>query len=176
MRRSCLLFCLVFFLGPLHAEIYKWADSDGNVHFSDKPHPGAQEVVLPKVQTYSSPQPPLKGSSPSKEISDEAPAYETFSIVQPENQATIRNPQGYLSVIVELKPTLRKGDRLQMVFDGNPIDKPRPTTVFALQDINRGSHTLAAQLSDAKGNILGTSDAITIYMMPPRVGMGTNNH
>jgi len=176
MRKYSLLFCIFLAFGSLHAEIYKWTDRNGNVHFSDKPHPGAEEIILPKTQTYSSPAAPHTDTPVAKEESeDEKSAYETFTIAQPEDQVTIRSPQGYVSILIDLKPELRPGDKLQILVDGTPIDKPRATTVFALQDVHRGSHTLAAQLSDAKGNIVGTTDPITIFMMPPREGMAKNS-
>jgi len=42
--------------GPSNAGIYKWVDSDGNVHFSDKPPAEAQaSEVKVKINTYTSP-------------------------------------------------------------------------------------------------------------------------
>ncbi len=75
---------------------------------------------------------------------------------------------------MDTKPKLRPGDLLQLMFDNKPLGPPRKTTVFALKDINRGSHTLAAKIVDSKGNVLATSDTITIFMQQPRVGMGAN--
>src|SRR5579862_2533914 len=36
--------------GPL---TYRWVDADG-VHYSDQPHPGAEQITLAEPQTYSS--------------------------------------------------------------------------------------------------------------------------
>ena len=60
MKKYWLVISIIMAVSPIHAQIYKWVDSDGNVNFSDKPHPGAEEIPLPKVQTYSSPQIPVK--------------------------------------------------------------------------------------------------------------------
>ena len=156
-----------------HAEtsqIYKWTDSNGQVHFSDKPQPGAEEIQLPKMQGYSVPKIPAT-EQPSELIQPDIGHYDTIRIAQPDDQLTIRNTQGYVSVILEIKPKLKVGDKVQILVDGSPIGDPQEATVFALRDINRGSHTIAAQILDAKGQILNTSDSITIFMMPPRVGM-----
>ena len=179
MRKYCLLFGMVLAISSLQADqspqIYKWTDSNGNVNFSDKPHAGAEEIALPKVQTYSTPK--ISVPEPSSEpVTDaEAPVYHKISIVQPVDQTTIRNPQGYVSILIELKPKLKRGDKLQIILDGAPLNKPQATTVFALQDINRGSHTLAAQVVDAQGKILNTSDTISFFMQQPRAGMGTRS-
>ena len=162
-------------VSPIQAEIYKWTDSNGNVYFSDKPQPGAEEIVLPKVQTYSTPKQVIEPTVPEQPTKIENVPYKKVDIVYPEDQSTIRNPQGAVSVRLELNPKLRKGDRLQLIFDGSPSGAPLPTTVFALQRMHRGSHTLAAEVIDSKGLVLNTSNTITIYMMPPRVGMGNGS-
>ena len=179
MRKYCFVFWFIMAILPVQAaqtpQIYKWTDSNGNVTFSDKPHEGAEEIVLPKVQTYSSPKIPNTEHSFQPASQTEEQPYDRITIVQPDDQETIRNPQGYVSVIVDLKPKLRRGDNLQLLFDGSVVESPAPTTVFALQDIVRGSHTIAAQVLDAKGKVLNTSNTITIFMQQPRAGMGTRS-
>ena len=34
---------------------YRWVDADG-VHYSDQPHPGAEQITLSQTQTYSAAQ------------------------------------------------------------------------------------------------------------------------
>ena len=172
MKSYWLLLGVFIATSSAYAQIYKWTDSTGDVHFSDKPHPGAEEIELPKVQTYSTPQESMAEKTPESITSAPAEAYEKINIVQPEDQATIRNTEGYVSIIIDLVPPLKKGDKIQIIFDGSPLGKPQATNVIALRDINRGSHTLAAQAVNSKGKVLNTTDTITIFMMPPRVNMG----
>ncbi|MCX7117539.1 MAG: DUF4124 domain-containing protein [Legionellales bacterium] len=155
--------------------IYKWTDSNGSVHFSDKPYPGAEEIKLPVVQSYSSPKNAQEKQKTQIMPIEATQSYERVSIAQPEDQSTIRNPQGYVPVIIELSPTLRKNDEVQMILDGAPLGAPQKATVFALKELLRGSHTIAIQVLDSKGNVLTSSQPITIYMMPPRVGMVHHN-
>lgn len=179
MRKGFLLFSLCVSISTVHADIYKWTDSSGDVHFSDKPQDGAEKVILPNMQSYTPPQPTenqtassnTTATSDDKTDSSSDAAYKKLNIVQPEDQQTIRNPKGYISVILEPHPKLKQGDGLQIILDGNPIDKPIANTIFALQNIRRGSHTIAAQLVGKDGKVLLTSDQITVYMMPPRIGM-----
>lgn len=174
MKKYCLVIWIILVATSIYAgtsQIYKWTDDNGNVHFSDKTQPGAVVVELPKAQTFSPPTSP-KNIQSSNPISDSTLThYDKVTIVQPEDQATIRNAQGVISVILAFKPKLRGEDKVQMILDGSPLGFPQAANVFALQDINRGSHTLAAQIVDMDGNVLNTSELITIYMMPPRVGM-----
>ena len=54
MRVSLLLFSLLTGLSAF-AEVFRWVDEDGVVHFSDRPHEGAETVELPKAQTFPAP-------------------------------------------------------------------------------------------------------------------------
>ena len=96
--------------------------------------------------------------------------------MQPEDQATIRNNQGYLPIIVQTEPELKAGDKVQVIFDGAPLGEPQATTVFALRDITRGSHTLAVKVMNAEGKELNTSESITVFIQRPRVGMVPETH
>ena len=179
MKKYYFALWIIIAMNAVHAQtqlIYKWTDANGNVHFSDKSYPGAEKIELPQAQTYSSPKIPAPISR-----SDAATDIETnnnfkIRIAQPEEQATIRNAQRQLSVILDVKPKLENGFKVQLIVDGSPSSEPQASTFFALEDINRGSHTLVAQLIDNKGKVLSTSEQITIYMMPPRVGMGNHSH
>ncbi|MGH8515031.1 MAG: DUF4124 domain-containing protein, partial [Gammaproteobacteria bacterium] len=42
--RMLILCCLLVITSMAHAAVYKWTDAEGNVQFSDKPQPGAEEV------------------------------------------------------------------------------------------------------------------------------------
>ncbi|AHE67160.1 DUF4124 domain-containing protein [Legionella oakridgensis] len=171
MRIDKLLFCFVMAISPLHAQIYKWTDSNGNVYFSDKPHPGAEKIELPEVQTFSSPAPSSESSAAMQQEAIEASTDYAMTILAPKDQETIRNNQGYVAVNVQLEPSLKANDKLQIIFDGKALGKPQATTVFALQNINRGSHTIAVQLVNEQGDVLKTSPSVTIFMHRPRVGM-----
>jgi hypothetical protein len=172
MKYYGLCFAILIAGSPLYAQIYKWTDSKGDVHFSDTPQPGAEEITMPKVQTYS---PPIRAEKQvDADASDDSDPkeYDKVSIVQPEDQTTIRNTEGFVSIVTDLSPKLRRGDKLQLVFDGSPLGEPQSNNIIGLKGINRGSHTFAVQVLSARGKVLSTSKTITLYMMPPRVGMG----
>lgn len=44
-------------LAPAAAEVYKWVDAQGRLHYGDKPPPGAQPAELPDIQVYEGAQP-----------------------------------------------------------------------------------------------------------------------
>lgn len=155
----------------VHAQIYKWTDSQGNVHFSDKPHKGAEKIELPEVQTFSPPAIPESKALADEVQEDAGDFYKTVQIAQPESEATIRNNQGLVSVLVDLQPNLRVGDSLQLIYDGNPLGKPQTSAAFTLNNVYRGAHTVAVQVLDSNGKLITQSDQVTFYMHRPRVGM-----
>ncbi len=63
---SIALFLLGFFLLPtftLSAEVYKWKDKDGKIHYSDTPPPPGVDAEIKKFKEPQAPQSP----QPSKE-------------------------------------------------------------------------------------------------------------
>lgn len=176
MLKSLLFFftgCLV--LSASHADIFKWTDSQGNVHFSDTPRQGAVKLNLPETQSFSAPTPaspaPIEeASQPEKGGKKSEHVYTKISIEQPQNQETIRNNQGSIVVSVQVIPNLMRGDRVQLLLDGTAIGEPQPALQFSLNGVFRGSHTLAVQIVDKGGNAISTSDSITIFMFRPTVG------
>ena len=155
----------------LYAQVYKWTDSHGVVHFSDSPHAGSEQLKIPDAQTFSPPvsNTPESISNPGNtSVTENSTQYSKIEIMQPINQATIRNNQGYVVVSVVLVPSLVQGDTLQMIFDGAPLGDPQPNLIFELSGIYRGSHTLAVSVLNEKGEVLKTSEPITIFMQRPR--------
>ncbi len=183
MKKPLLVVLCMFLFCASYAQIYKWTDSQGVVHFSDQPHPGAKQLDILESQTYT---PPVSQTSDnSQEEQPTAPPivnehqYKKISIIQPLNEATIRNNQGDVIVAVELEPLLAEGDSLQLVFDGAPLGDPQPNPMFQLNGIYRGTHKIAVQILNPVGTVLLTSEPITIFMHRPRVGMvkgSQNNH
>ncbi len=153
------------------AKVYKWTDNQGNVHFSDKPHRGAVEIDLPPVQTYSPPEIPQPTDETPDAADEDGDTYEEVVILQPENGATIRNNQGLIPVQAKTVPELREGDQLQLIFDGQKMGSPQKLPSFTLNNVFRGTHTIAIQVIDAEGKELKTSDTVTVHMHRPRVGM-----
>ena len=176
MSKLGIVLFLMMVICVSYADIYQWVDSQGNAHFSDTPHPGAEKLSVPDAQTYSAPVPEsaaLEKLIPGS-LDAPKPTYTKVAIAQPDNEATIRNNQGSIAVIVEVVPDLLPGDKVQLIFDGAPIGKPQTKLLFPLSGIYRGSHTIAVQVIDADGGAVETSESITVFMFRPRVGLGTS--
>ena len=172
MNKFVLTVVLMSMICVSYAQVYKWTDSQGVIHFSDSPHDGAQKVKIPDDQIFSPPS-PKQDLPPQDEdqVGEKKQKYTTIAIVQPLNESTIRNNDGSVSVSVQLEPSLSPGDKVQLIFDGSPLGEPQPNIHFELAGIYRGSHTITVEVVNANGGVIITSDSITIYMQRPRVGM-----
>lgn len=174
MYKKTLLVSLMMVICASNAQIYKWTDSQGVIHFSDNPHSGAETVKTLEVQTYSSPEPALSAQADKSDTikKKSQPAhYKEIAITQPQNEQTIRNNQGALSVIATLSPELFPGNQTQLLLDGHPVGNPQKQLSFEVSGIDRGSHTLQVQVIDNQGKSIIVSERITVFMQRPRVGM-----
>lgn len=176
MNRFANALLLLTLTASAGADVFRWTDSNGVVHFSDRPHPGAQILNIPGSPPPGAANPdqkseqiPNQTEEPAADSSEQE--YQSVAITQPKQDETVRNNQGYVPIIIEVEPDLRPGDLFQVMLDGKAIGKPQPGKLFALNELDRGTHTVAVQIVGADGNVINTSDAVTFHMQRPRVGM-----
>ena len=140
--------------GAVFAEAYTWTDEEGVVHFSDRPHPGAEEIQLPDDST-SQPRPTLRRSTDNNEedaTSTTAFSYTSLEVASPGSEETLWNIEGVLSVSLNLQPALRTGHRVRVYFDGTP--RMVNGTRFEIEEVYRGAHNLQAEIVDETGQLL----------------------
>ena len=163
--RNILILILLFPAFANAAEVYRWTDTDGEVHYSDRPEEGAEVVTIEEAQTYSAPAPTTSSSSRSAGSSgadgDSSPAYSLFEIVTPEREEVLWNIGGELNVALRLTPRLQSGHTVSVFLDGEPVRKlPRGSTRAQLSDVVRGTHTLHAEVQDRAGTAVATTDPV----------------
>jgi hypothetical protein len=89
--------------------------------------------------------------------------YASVAIVQPANEETVHDNEGNVSVQVAVSPRLAPGDRIVLLLDGRPVSQ-QPGTTLALSGVERGTHTLQAQVVDTNGATLAASQLVTFHM------------
>lgn len=152
---------------PLSAlgEIYKSIGPEGQVIYSDRAAPGAEEIRLDPVQTYSPPRlPNTLDPDPQVASSPEPDYYEGFSVEQPGDNETIWDNQGNVSVVLNLQPDLRPGDEIQVLLDDHHVIAQGHTPIFHLQNMDRGTHRLQGVIIDASGRQVARTPSITFYL------------
>ncbi|MBM4220594.1 MAG: DUF4124 domain-containing protein [Gammaproteobacteria bacterium] len=153
------------------AEVFRWVDAEGQVHYSDRPSPGADRVAIDVVPPSSTPV--AGGSSPERTGSATGPgetavAYEALSIQAPAQDETLWNIEGQLDVAVAPQPGLQPGHRIQLLLDGQTAEELEPgQTRTRLSDVYRGQHTLLARITDEFGTTLKQSELVTFQVQQP---------
>lgn len=167
--RSLPLLVMLLAAAPLEAaQVYRWVDKDGVVHYSDTPAPGAEAIPLnpaPKPgsvpQTYT---PSAPRAAPGSDI-----RYSSCAITTPSPDQTFQHSEP-IPVVVEPQPSLQPGDRVSVALNGAPIaDWPQGTTAFRLAPQPRGAYTLVVTLSAPDGTAKCTSAPATFTVFQPSV-------
>ena len=144
--------------------IYKWVDDQGNVHYSDKPQPGAQKIVLPSAVTYKAPN--MGGLRPKPDTPPPASTYSSFVISAPQNEITLLNVTT-VTVSVSSTPPLQYGDKITISVDGK-AQGPGDNASATFDNLERGEHLVTATLQQANGKTLNATPT-KFYIELPRV-------
>jgi hypothetical protein len=169
MHKNFYLALLLLMPLSLHAELYKGVDEEGNVTFSDKETPNSEVIPMHMPTAIPMPKPVPVEKSPEKEVAETN--YTAFTIVQPVNDATIRNNTGSVSVSLSLTPALdtSAGHHISVSVDGKVIIKNSASLTVPLTNIERGSHSIQATVKNKKGKTIKTSNSVTVHLK--RIGL-----
>ena len=161
IRFFVLLTFTVGIVMPAAAEIYKRTNPDGSVEFTDVPRSEEEKPVpLSPMSTFKTTPVPQGRTSTARA---DTKKYSAISVVSPAHEATIRDNTGTVKVNVSLSPALRSRHKLVLLVDGEQKGESR-TGSFTLNNLDRGSHSLVAQVVDKAGNALISSAPVTIYL------------
>jgi hypothetical protein len=156
-----LLLCLI--LSPALAEVYKWEDKDGGIHYSDRsPEEGVEPIELPKG-VYYTPTPLPETGAEEEEEQESEDRYLDLSIDKPEMNETIYSNEGTVKVKFTLTPGPVEGDEFQVFLDGQKIGKRGSTTSVKLDNVDRGSHTVKVQVF-SDGDAKATSQSVVFHL------------
>ena len=154
------------------AVIYKWTDSDGVIHYSDQPVPGAE-----KIFTASGPSTGGSASSTARAANPGTPTpkktvapglnYSQFAITSPVPDQTFFGDD-VISGRLTLDPALKPGQTVTWHLNGRPLDDQSPTaTQITLPHLDRGTYSLAATVTDpATGESLSTNN-VSFFVRQP---------
>lgn len=169
-----LIFALGLSIAPdsYAGAIYKTTDAQGNVVFTDvPPNDESKSIELIKENSYQPATPaaiPVTDSSsadatPSEDIP--AASYNKLTITAPAHDQALRENTGNISVSVALDPALNVADghRVRVLVDGTVAAEAASATV-SLQNIDRGTHTLVAEVIDASDAVLKASSPVIVHL------------
>lgn len=174
MRLPLLLLISVMPVLGLAASVYRYTDEQGNVVYTDKPRPGAEPLEVPPVPAVR----PLTG--PPAQAETPAPAepaftgYKTLAIVEPKADEPIRANDGNITVALRIEPELgvKLGHKIRVYVDGHRLDPVFTSAQFVLENMDRGTHTLRAEIVEGETSLI-RSEAVTFHVL--RVSILFNN-
>ncbi|MEO8647078.1 DUF4124 domain-containing protein [Pseudomonas sp.] len=146
-----LITCLI--AQPVTAEVFTYVDAQGNRVYTDQPGSGnAKRVPMATSNRMSAnPTGAAPMTAPKKTEAKALFHYDMLRILVPEPDATVRSSAGEIIVSVTSEPGLQRGHRYRLLLDGQPTAEPGPSPVFALSNIDRGSHNLSVEILDEQG-------------------------
>ena len=162
----CVLLLGALITTSAHAELYKKVDEQGNITYTDVPSGTAKPVQPPGLTTYGAPD--AHKQTPKKPAETTKPAvanYTALSIASPVNDEALRENSGTVTVKINLTPPLdtQAGHKIVLMLD-HKSGAVAQTSEIALKDVERGAHTLKAQVTDSKGRVLKESAEINFQL------------
>ncbi len=154
------------------AEVYKWVDENGTVHFGDQPTEKAEKITVEPVVTMPFPEAPAEFKANVTEKKKVVPAY-TVSIINPIHDSAFQSGNGDLFIEVKTEPALKKDDTLIYRLDGQTIYQGTALTQTT-QNLDRGTHTLSIEAVTKTGKAEGSATS-TFTIHRPTVIKRANN-
>jgi hypothetical protein len=147
--------------------IYKSVDAEGNIVYSDTPSIGAEKIQPPPISTIDSR--PTADTAPASadDTSTKPPtSYTSFTILQPGNDVTIWDNQGSIPLSLKLEPGLdtANGHGVWVYVDGKAVVRQSPSLVQPISGIDRGTHTVRAEIRDKTGRVLMRTKTINVHL------------
>lgn len=154
--RWLLAACLSLMAAAASAEVYTYVDAQGNRVYTDQPGAGNAKRVPMATSNRMSANPTAAAPMAAAKKAEAKPLfhYDMLRVLVPDPDATVRSSAGELIVSVTSEPGLQRGHRYRLLLDGQPTAEPGPSPVFALNNIDRGSHNLSVEILDEQGRIV----------------------
>ncbi len=165
--RAILALLGLFVAAAATADVWRWVDEEGVVHFSDMPVEGAERVdVSESIRTTGARvyAPPPQFGANGAPATETPPGfrYESLTVTSPAAEETLWNIEGRLNVSLALTPGLQSGHRVRVYFNGEArlVD----STSFTINEVYRGVHNIQAEVLDETGRLLIRSQPNRFYV------------
>lgn len=168
--RTILVLLSLLLVTAAVADTWTWTDDEGVVHYSDRPHPGAERISIDEPNASRAPA--ARRNAAAGDENDTAAAagpfrYESFEVANPGAEETLWNIGGFLNVSLALSPALQSGHQVRVYFDGNP--QIVSGTSFQLEEVYRGVHNLQAEVLDETGKMMIRTQTNRFYVQQSTV-------
>lgn len=179
VKLFCVCLLLVIFLPHIaYSAVYKHVDDEGRlIKYSDQPQKaGDKPVEMSKPSMIYESEKPEKASVPKRTTTKEKRnenegskaviAYSAVAILKPDDEEAIRANSGSFPVELASQPALdtKSGHRYIVIVDGEKHTESTSAKI-TLKNMDRGAHTISAEIWDKSENILASSSNKKIYVL-----------
>ena len=170
--RAILALLGLFVAAAASADVWRWVDENGVVHFSDTPVEGAERIDVSESSRTTgarvfTPAPQFApDAEPAPEVQEEF-RYESLTVVSPAAEETLWNIEGTMSVSLAVTPGLQSGHQVRVYFDGEP--RMVNSTSFTINEVFRGVHNIQAEVLDETGKLMIRSQPNRFYVQQTTV-------
>ena len=159
---------------PLLAQVYKVVDKDGNVTYTDQPPgDGSKPVELAPISVIEA---PTYEKAPKVTAEDEAEKkmslsylrrnYKDFAIISPQQEESVWKPDGPISIAWNTRYAIQEGMQVTVYLDGK-VHTTTSEQVVAVAGLERGEHSIKAELRDAKNRTIATTEQVVFFVRQP---------
>jgi hypothetical protein len=149
------------------AVVYKWTDSDGVVHFSDQPQPGAEKIVTPGVASNRVNGGDASHATLPRQQGAQAGPITAVSIESPAQEQVFFNDD-VVALRLHVEPGLMPGQTVTWTLNGKTLTDPGQQGLsVALQTLARGTYVVGASVTDGMTGASQSADSVTFYVRQP---------
>ncbi|THB68671.1 MAG: DUF4124 domain-containing protein [Gammaproteobacteria bacterium] len=164
---------VIFLFLPLcsFSAVYKWTDKNGKIHYSDTPRDTqSKEIELPEASSYTPPPSYNTGinEEKTKEEQKKEVKYQEIKISSPENDQAVHSAPGSVTINVSVTPALQSSHKVVIYIDGKKLSEGGSASA-TIQNVDRGTHTVKAEIVDESGKKLISSKSSTFHLIRPVV-------
>jgi hypothetical protein len=162
MRILAALLSMLFALSAAAAEMWRWKDADGVVHYSDRPVQGAEQINVTATQrsTGAIRPPPAPAAPPPPPVA----SYTRCEVASPTNDQVFNNTST-VNVSVAVDPALQPGHQVQVFLNGSVyVGWPPAQLGYTMQNVYRGSYTLSVRILDFNGRPLCSGSTVNFHV------------
>jgi hypothetical protein len=155
-------------------QLWVWKDSNGVTHYSDRPVPGAKQVSIATLEPAEPVRPvtppPVTSRATTARPQQPTVEYTLLEIFQPAQDETFFGADAVVDVRIRSEPDLAAGDQMRLYLDGELMARTTSGTEYTLQNLDRGAHTMTAQILDAQGKAKILSEPRVFHIRQETVG------
>jgi hypothetical protein len=168
MRQIAALLSLLFALPAVAAELWRWKDAEGVMHYSDRPVQGAERIDVRSSQKTSSETTP-KSNVPAAPPPPAEVRYTRCQVTSPTNDQVFINVNA-VDATITLEPELQGDYQLQVLLNGRPYPEwAAAERSHTLVNLFRGSYTLAVRVLDSDGRAVCAGPVTNFHVRQPSI-------